>query len=186
MGKWGREGCSNALFLCCFLPTPLAGGRRKIICGANEFSLAFGQGGGHLIFDVCFDFQCATPRGLIRDTTVGGNGALQAANLIFHCATPRGLIRDTTVGGNGALLAANSIFHCAYPKGAHSWHHRWGQWGTSGCKFQYTKCWYIKVKNLVPKTTEIGLHPWPEAKQLYTHSWPKAKQSYVQCLHDRF
>ena len=96
-----------------YLPTPLAGGQRKIICGANEFSLAFGQGGGHLIFDVCFDFQCATPRGLIRWVTVWGNGALQAANLIFHCATPRGLIRWVTVWGNGSLLAANSTRYCA-------------------------------------------------------------------------
>ena len=103
------------------LPTPLAGGQRKIICGANEFSLAFGQGGGHLIFDVCFNFQCATPRGLIRDTTVGGNYSLQAANLIFHCATPRGLIRYTTVGGNSPLLTANSTFHSAIPRGLIRW-----------------------------------------------------------------
>ena len=99
------------------MPTPLAGGQRKIICGANEFSLASGQGGGHLIFDVCFDFQCATPRGLIRGTTVWGNYPLLAANSIFHCANPRGLIRYTTVWGNSPLLAANSIFHCATPRG---------------------------------------------------------------------
>ena len=55
--------------------------------------LAFGQGGGHLIFDACFDFQCATPRGLIRWVTVWGNGSLLGLNSIFHCATPRGLIR---------------------------------------------------------------------------------------------
>ena len=74
-------------YICiCILPTPLAGGQRKIICGANEFSLAFGQGGGHLIFDVCFDFQCATPRGLIRDTTVSGNA--RKKTFIFSRGVP--------------------------------------------------------------------------------------------------
>ena len=99
------------------MPPPLARGKRKFICSENDFSLASGQGGGHLIFDVCFDFQCATPRGLIRGTTVWGNYPLLAANSIFHCATPRGLIRYTTVWGNSPLLAANSIFHCATPRG---------------------------------------------------------------------
>ena len=83
--------------------------------------MASGQGGGHLIFDVCFDFQCATPRGLIRWVTVWGNYSLLAANSIFHCVTPRGLIRWVTVWGNGALLGLNSIFHCATPRGLIRW-----------------------------------------------------------------
>ena len=120
LGQWGTSGCKFNL------PTPLAGGQRKIICGANEFSLAFGQGGGHLIFDVCFDFQCATPRGLIRWVTVWGNSPLQAANSIFHCAISRGLIRYTTVGGNSPLQAPNSTFHCATPRGLIRWVTVWG------------------------------------------------------------
>ena len=55
------------------LPTPPGRRPRKIICEANEFFLASGRGGGHLIFGTCFDFQCATPRGLIRWVTVWGN-----------------------------------------------------------------------------------------------------------------
>ena len=34
-----------------------------------------------------------------------------------HCATPRGLIRDTTVWGDESILGINSIFHCATPRG---------------------------------------------------------------------
>ena len=80
--------------------------------------MASGRGGGHLIFGTCFDFQCATPRGLIRDTIVGGNGSLLIGlNSIVHCATPRGLIRDTTVWGDESILGINSIFHCATPRG---------------------------------------------------------------------
>ena len=42
---------------------------RKIICGANEFF----SGVGMIFFDPVSNFQCATPRGLIRLLTVGGN-----------------------------------------------------------------------------------------------------------------
>ena len=31
------------------MPTPLAGGQRKFICSANDFSLASGQGGGQMM-----------------------------------------------------------------------------------------------------------------------------------------
>ena len=51
------------------LPTPLAGGQKKIICGANEFF----SGVGMIFFDPVSNFQCATPRGLIRLLTVGCN-----------------------------------------------------------------------------------------------------------------
>ena len=84
---------------------------RKIICGANELFLASGQRSGHLIFDTSFDFQCATPRGLIRDTIVGGTAPRNKGISIFHCAIPRGLIRDTTVGGTAPRNEGISIFH---------------------------------------------------------------------------
>ena len=74
----------------------------------------------------------ATPRGLIRDTTVGGNYSLLghfgfsfSTSFNFHCATPRGLIRDTTVGGNYSLLghfgfsfSTSFNFHCATQGGS--------------------------------------------------------------------
>ena len=113
-------------------------------------------GCGHLIFGTCFDFQCATPRGLIRDTTVGGNYSLfghfglsfkfsmcypKGAHLWHHrrghlltfwafWITPRGLIHDTTVGCNYSLFGHFGLslkFSMCYPKGAHSWHHRRGE-----------------------------------------------------------
>ena len=48
----------------------------------------------------------------------------------FQCATPKGLICETTVGGNYPLFGHfgfSSKFSMCYPKGAHSWHHRRGQ-----------------------------------------------------------
>ena len=149
------------------MPTPLAGGQEKSF--AEQIFWASGQGGGHLIFDVSFDFQCATPRGLIRWVTVGGNYSLLAANSIFHCAIPRGLIRW------GQLLTSDHFifrellcqhFMFLISSGGHS----------------FTKWRYINVKILVPIKQKLGFHPWPEAKQLNIHTWLKAKQSYVVCL----
>ena len=79
--------------------------------------MAFGQGGGHFIFGTSFNFKCGIPRGLIRNTTVGGNFPLLGLNSIFHCAIPRGLIRWVTVWDNSLLLGLNSIKHPAIPRG---------------------------------------------------------------------
>ena len=65
--------------------------------------LASGQGGGHDIFSTSFNFQCATPRGLIRWVTVGCNYPLL---------------------GHFGLSFKLSIY---YTKGAHSLGHRWLQ-----------------------------------------------------------
>jgi len=145
------------------LPTPLAGGQRKIICGANEFSLASGQGGGHLIFDVCFDFQCATPRGLIRGTTVWGNSPLLGLNSIFHPATPRGLIRWVTVGGNYSLLFSNIVKTL---RSMFFSEHR--------LKIALLRIGkHCIVKNIASLRKVNIAHP---------YTWLKAKQSYVECL----
>ena len=48
----------------------------------------------------------------------------------FQCATPRGLIRWVTVGGNYSLFGHFGFsleFLMCYPKGAHSLGHRWLQ-----------------------------------------------------------
>ena len=141
------------------LPTPLAGGQRKIIGGANDFSLAFGQGGGHLIFDVCFDFLLCYPKGAHslhhrwgQLPTSGckfnfplcypkgahslhhrlGQFPTSGCKFNFPCATPRGLIRWVTIWGNSPLLAANSIFHCATPRGLIRWVIIWGNYTMKG------------------------------------------------------
>ena len=96
------------------LPTPLAGGQRKIICGANEFSLASGQGGGHLIFGTSFDFPLCHPKG---------------AHSLGHCL------------GQFPTSGCKFNFPLCYPKGAHSLHHRLGQFPTSGAKFNFPSCY---------------------------------------------
>merc|ERR1712001_497737 len=53
----------------------------------------------------------------------------------FQCATPRGLIRLPTVGCNYSLLGHFGLsfkFSMCYPKGAHSFTHRWLQLLTFG------------------------------------------------------
>ena len=59
------------------------------------------------ILDSVSNFQCATPRGLIRLLIVGCNYSLLGHfgfGFNFQCATPRGLIRLLTVGCNYSLL----------------------------------------------------------------------------------
>ena len=51
------------------LPTPLAGGQKKSFAEQMNFF----SGVGMIFFDPVSNFQCATPRGLIRVPTVGCN-----------------------------------------------------------------------------------------------------------------
>ena len=51
------------------LPTPLAGGQKKSFAEQMNFL----SGVGMIFFDPVSNFQCATPRGLIRVPTVGCN-----------------------------------------------------------------------------------------------------------------
>ena len=108
-------------------------------------------------------FHCATPRGLIRSTTVWGNSPLQAANSIFHCATPRGLIRWVTVWGNSPLQAANSNFHGAIPRGLI----RWGQLLTSGWNVNFP--FVMQSMNI----SRIGKTPlcFPKGVHSFGHRW---------------
>ena len=67
----------------------------------------------------------------------------------FQCATPRGLIQDTTVGGNYSLLGHFGFsFKCSmcYPKGAHLFTHRWLQLPTFGAFWIQ-----FKIFNVLPQ-----------------------------------
>ena len=108
-----------------YLPTPLAGGQRKIICRANEISWP-PAGGVGMIF--------SAPVSIFNVLSQGGSfvGSLLAAIthfwgildsvLNFQCASPRGLILWVTVGCNYSLLEHFGFslkFSMCYPKGAH-------------------------------------------------------------------
>ena len=83
----------------CYLPTPLAGGQRKIICGANEISWP-PAGGVGMIFSAPVSIFNVLPQGGSFVYSPEGAithfwGILDSVSN-FQCATPRGLIRLPT------------------------------------------------------------------------------------------
>ena len=93
--------------------------------------LASGQGVGHDIFSTSFDFQCATPRGLIRWVTVGCN-----YSLFWH-------------------FGFSSKFLICYPKGAHSLGHHGGQLPNESNSSKLTD-WFIHIRRLITCMVSMG------------------------------
>ena len=125
-GNWNRN-VKNIPRNCIrfFCPTPWPEAKSK------WYFLAYGQGGGHDIFSTSFNFQCATPRGLIRWVTVGGN-----YSLFGH-------------------FGFNSKFLMCYLKGAHLLGHRWGQIPT------FWAFWIqFQIFNVLPQGGSFVGSPW--------------------------
>ena len=79
------------------LPTPPAGGQEKSFAEQMNF-LGLRPGGWAFNFWHLFRFSMCYPKGAHSWHHRWGNGSRNEGISIFQCATPRGLIRDTTVG----------------------------------------------------------------------------------------
>ena len=116
------------------------------------FFLASGQGGGHDIFSTSFNFQCATPRGLIRWVTVGCNYPL--------------------FGHFGFSFK----FSMCYPKGAHWLGHLWLQFPTLGCKVSFAHFPGQRRRNNYLRSNQwedwTNCMPWTSWTPSYMQIWP--------------
>ena len=127
--------------------------------------LASGQGGGHLIFDVSFDFPLCYPKGAHSWHHRLGQLLTSGAKFNFPLCYPKGAHSWHHRLGQLLTSGAKFNFPLCYPKGANSWHHRLGQLLTSGAKFNFPLSFnHGSAKRLnemlVQKFQKTDFHPW--------------------------